>query len=257
MRPFADGDNFSLKEEIRSYWSGRAATFDCGVGHGIRSQREMRAWRDFLRQGLGAEPFDVLDLACGTGEITRALLGLGHRVTGIDFAEPMVAEARKKHGAAARIYLADAERLLEPDARFDALVTRHLVWTLIDPEAAFREWLRVLRPGGRLLIVDGDCVNRTFLQNLAMALSARLRKFAKAANNAADREIFNSLLSRVYFRDGLTATRLTAMLRAAGFASVAPLDCRPILRAELANARLHEALRLCAETRFALCARKA
>lgn len=256
MPTIADGGNFSLKEEIRSYWSGRAASFDAAFGHGIHSQREMSAWRALLRQGLGEHSLDVLDLACGTGEITRALLGLGHRVTGIDFAEPMVDLARKKHGAAARIYPSDAEHLLEPDASFDALVTRHLVWTLTDPEAAFVEWRRVLRPGGSLLIVDGDWVNRTFSQNVIMAFSARLQKLAKAENHTPDREVYASILSRLFFRDGLTARRLVEMLRAAGFATVEPLDYRPILRAQQVGARLHDALRLGAATRFVLLARK-
>ena len=40
-----------------------------------------------------------------------------------------------------------------------SIVNRHLVWTLVDPKAAFAEWLRVLKPGGTLLIIDGDFVN--------------------------------------------------------------------------------------------------
>lgn len=79
-----DGANWSLKEEVREHWSLRAATFDAQHGHRIAS---------------------------GTGEVTRALRAAGHRVTGVDFAEPMVARARAKHGSAAEILLADLERI--------------------------------------------------------------------------------------------------------------------------------------------------
>ena len=144
-------DNFTLKEEIRAYWSARAESFDLSFGHAIKSDRELKAFQRLIGDSFGPEPLDVLDLACGTGEITRALLSLNHRVTALDFSEAMLERARAKHGKAARFRLGDAERLLDEDASYDAAITRHLVWTLTDPEAALSEWFRVLRPGGRLL----------------------------------------------------------------------------------------------------------
>lgn len=74
-------------------------------------------------------------------------------MTGLDFCEPMLAKARAKHAGKPRLRFvhADAGRTMEPDARYDAVVCRHLVWTLTDPPAAFADWVRILRPGGRLL----------------------------------------------------------------------------------------------------------
>jgi ubiquinone/menaquinone biosynthesis C-methylase UbiE len=250
------GSNYTLKEEIRAYWSGRAASFDSQVGHAIKSDAELAAFQRLLRESFGPAPLEVLDLACGTGEITRALLSLGHEVTGIDFSDEMLARARAKHGDKARILAGDAERLLDEDESYDALVTRHLVWTLTDPEAAFAEWFRVLRPGGKLLVIDGDWINRTWLQGLLNRVGTYLRERAGAAPHGADREAFESITKRFFFRDGLSAERLGAMLRAAGFARIEAADYRQVVRAQQRHAALHDALRLGSSTRFAVLATK-
>lgn len=198
----------------------------------------------------------MLDLACGTGEITRALLSLGHKVTAIDFSEEMLARARAKHGDRARILAGDAERLFDDNETYDALVTRHLVWTLTEPEAAFAEWFRVLRPGGKLLVIDGDWINRSWLQGLLNRAATFLRERAGAAPQAADREAFDSITSRFFFREGLSAERLSGMLRKAGFARVEPADYAQVVKAQQRHAALHDALRLASSTRFALLATK-
>jgi len=251
------GDNYSLKEEIRAYWSSRAASFDQQVGHAIKSDAELAAFQSLLRQSFGTEPLEVLDLACGTGEITRGLLSLRHKVTAIDFSEDMLARARAKHGDRARILPGDAEHLLDGDESYDALVTRHLVWTLTDPEAAFAEWFRVLRPGGRLLVIDGDWINRSWSQRLIERAATFLRERSGVAAHATDREAFDSITKRFFFRDGLSHERLGAMLRQAGFARIEPADYRQVVRAQQRGAALHDALRLVSATRFALVATKA
>ncbi|WP_332684342.1 class I SAM-dependent methyltransferase [Bosea sp. (in: a-proteobacteria)] len=252
------GANYSLKEEIRAYWSSRAASFDQQVGHAIKSDAELAAFQALLRQAFGPAPREVLDLACGTGEITRGLLSLGHKVTAIDFSEDMLARARAKHGDKARILPGDAERLLDEDESYDALVTRHLVWTLTDPEGAFAEWFRVLRPGGKLLVIDGDWINRSWFQNLLNRSATWLRERSGGGGvHTTDREAFDSISKRFFFRDGLSYERLGAMLRQAGFARIEPADYRQVVRAQQRGAKLHDALRLVSSTRFALVATKA
>jgi len=71
----------------------------------------------------------------------------------------MTARARAKaaaRGVAVRFEEADAERLPFASASFDLVISRHLLWTLPHPEAAIDEWIRVLRPRGRLIVVDGQ-----------------------------------------------------------------------------------------------------
>ena len=72
--PNFDLPNFDLKEEIRDYWSKRSETFDLAFGHRIAPGPEADAWQKPIRDALGPELKRVLELACGTGEVTRRAL---------------------------------------------------------------------------------------------------------------------------------------------------------------------------------------
>jgi ubiquinone/menaquinone biosynthesis C-methylase UbiE len=148
-----------VKQQVAAHWDRRAPTFDEDFGHSIRTPGERAAWDRILDLVAGRGALECLDVGCGTGFLCFELAARGHHVTGIDFAPAMLAEARRK-AAERRIALhfeaADAEQLPFPAARFDLVISRHVLWTLPHPEAAIDEWLRVLRPGGRLAIVDGQ-----------------------------------------------------------------------------------------------------
>jgi ubiquinone/menaquinone biosynthesis C-methylase UbiE len=143
--------NFTLKDEIRSHWSGRAAMFDLSASHRIEDRYSMPEWQRLVRSAFDLGPQEtlvgqkILDIACGTGEISRVLTGLGGDVTAVDFSENMLALAQVKlEGQSWTGLLVDAEALHPlSDASFDFAVTRHLAWTLTDPIAAYREWRRV------------------------------------------------------------------------------------------------------------------
>ncbi|UFZ02646.1 methyltransferase domain-containing protein [Bradyrhizobium ontarionense] len=217
--------NYTLKDEIRSYWSARAETFDNSPGHGIRSIGERDAWARLLRGHFeGSDVSEVLELASGTGEMTAVLLSMGLAVTAIDLCEPMIAKAAAKHVKAHKrvsFHLGDAENTMMPDQRFDAVVSRHLVWTLPDPDAAFADWLRVLRPGGRVVIVDGDWVTAPKRPSawIARRIVGWLDKL-DGTKPQSDEDTHQRFLSQVYFRDGLRRDRLCAMLTKAGFENI-------------------------------------
>jgi ubiquinone/menaquinone biosynthesis C-methylase UbiE len=149
-----------VKQQVAAHWNRRAAHFDEDFGHSIGSPAERAAWDrvlDLLLPKRGA--LDALDIGCGTGFLSLELAARGHRVTGVDFAPAMLALARQKaaeRGAAIRFEEADAEQLPFAAASFDLAISRHLLWTLPHPEAAIDEWIRILRPGGRLVVVDGQ-----------------------------------------------------------------------------------------------------
>lgn len=247
--------NYDLKEEIRDYWSGRATGFDSSPGHRI-DDADMAAWQGLITAGLGPlEGRQVLDLACGTGEVSRALVGLGASVTGIDFSEVMMGRAHAKlRGLPWQGRLADAETLAGlPEAQFDGAVTRHLVWTLTDPMAAFAAWFKVMKPGARLLVIDGDWVREGLRGKVLRRVAALLGGKPPAS---ADGAVHGNILARVPYGSGLTRRRLTADLLRAGFDDPRSHGVSAIYLRGLHGASIAERLRLLAPTRFALSVRR-
>ncbi|MER6447284.1 class I SAM-dependent methyltransferase [Streptomyces venezuelae] len=143
---------------ITEYWNAAAAAFDDEPDHGLRQEPTRAAWARLLRSWLPAGPADVLDAGCGTGSLSLLLAEAGHRVTGVDLAPRMVERAEAKlaqAGLAGRFLVGDAADPPTGQERYDALLCRHLLWTLPDPGAALRAWVARLRPGGRLVLVEG------------------------------------------------------------------------------------------------------
>ncbi|MGO4386801.1 class I SAM-dependent methyltransferase [Microvirga sp. 2YAF29] len=255
--------NWSLKDDIREYWGRRSETFDLSPGHEIFNDQERAGWHALFRRHLGeGEGRPVLDLASGTGVISHLLHDLGFQVTGLDFSDAMLARARAKAGqrkAAIHFIAGDAEQTLEADATYDAVVTRHLVWTLVNPTDAFAEWFRVLKPGGTLLIVDADTgAPRTLKAHVLRSAARLLAKLTPALPRPGmDMETHNRILKQVYFSDGARADRIADLLRAAGFQDVTiDRDLSTIHRGQWRNMPLRQQLERASQDRYAIRARK-
>jgi len=137
-------------------WDAEAPTFDEMPDHGLRDPEVRRAWADRLRGWLPAAAADVLDLGCGTGSLSLLAAEQGHRVTGVDLSPAMVDLARAKlAGRDAAFLIGDAAAPPVGEQRYDVVLVRHVLWALPDPARVLRHWRGLLRPGGRLVLVEG------------------------------------------------------------------------------------------------------
>jgi SAM-dependent methyltransferase len=109
-----------------------------------------------LRDWLPGRAGDVLDVGCGTGSLSLIASERGHRVTGVDLSPRMIDLARAKPAGRDAVFLVgDAVAPPVDEQRFDVLLGRHVLWALPDPERVLRHWRGLLRPEGRLVLVEG------------------------------------------------------------------------------------------------------
>lgn len=134
------------------------ATMDTTAGW--EATRRLRSWeRDQLGLSRGQR---LLDVGCGLGEAALALaddLGVDGEVVGVDVSAQMLRVARSKAGAVrcrVRFTVGDACSLAEPDESFDVVRSERTLQWLADPTAAIAEMARVVRPGGRVSLIDTD-----------------------------------------------------------------------------------------------------
>ena len=120
------------------------------------------AWEALLTELLAEAPGrKVMDAGCGTGFLALLLARCGWQVTAVDSSAEMIQQGRlaaSEMGLAERIVfqVSDAQAGAQTDCTFDAIVSRHASWLFPEPAAAYREWTRLLRPGGILLNMDAN-----------------------------------------------------------------------------------------------------
>ena len=122
-----------------------------------------------VEQQLFPASGSILDVGCGTGQVSLSLAAKGYEVTGIDISAPMIALARSKLHPAwrARYLVGDARCIDAADKSFDAAVVSKLLQHVQDWRQVCRELVRVVRPGGLIVQINergafGNAVRRTF-----------------------------------------------------------------------------------------------
>jgi len=146
-----------LQARINEFWSWRGNSGQPG-DLAIRNQDELRTWMGVLQPLLPPAPADVVDLGTGQGFVALVMAALGHRVRGFDLAEGQLARAREFAATSTNpplFELGDAAAPPLGTASVDVLASRDVLWTLLDPAKAFRNWFSIIRPGGRLLVFHG------------------------------------------------------------------------------------------------------
>ncbi|MEA2604661.1 MAG: hypothetical protein QOF89_5653 [Acidobacteriota bacterium] len=234
----------SLKKTIAGYWDGRSGGFE--RMQGIRNRQQKEAWTGFLVRTLGKTlepPKAVLDVGTGTGFLALLLAEMGHRVKALDLSPGMVEQARRnaaERGLTAEFAVADGESLPEPDAAYDVLVNRNVLWTLPRPDQALADWKRVLKPGGLLLVIDGDWFDNPFSYRAKRFLGHTLVAVTRFRNLWAEerklRQGYDGGFGQALPLKGPGNRRkFPSLLSAAGFTGVEVLEMPEVDRAEKAG----------------------
>ena len=160
----------NLLEEIQYYWNHRYK------GYSKVNQKELdgiqrERWKEQFKRLLPEnQNLKVLDIGTGPGFFTIILEELGYsNITGVDYSYKMLEVAREniqtygKENSSIQLMQMDAQNLEFQPESFDIIVSRNLTWNLQNPQQAYSEWLRVLKPKGVLFIFDANWY--AFLQN--------------------------------------------------------------------------------------------
>lgn len=167
----------NIKDKVENYWTKRAESFFELRHDEIESYKSSR-WLEEIKELLPKkEKLNILDLGCGTGFFEVILGREGHKVTGVDLTEEMIAKANdmiRIYGlqeSQVKAVVGDAEKLDFLDESFDVVITRNLTWTLPHPIEAYKEWYRLLKKGGVLINFDAEYAkgahNLTSPENIA------------------------------------------------------------------------------------------
>jgi ubiquinone/menaquinone biosynthesis C-methylase UbiE len=236
--PLTDSE---VKSAIRSRWDVSSQKYDTHYGHGIKTSREREAWKRILREALPGNCLNILDVGCGTGEISLVLAEMGHNILGVDISEKMLARAQAKAKASklnAEFSIGDAESLNFDDGRFDAVVSRHLLWTLPHPDRAMNECKRVLKNNGTIIVIDGMWRDGS-LEGRARRLASELGVFLLERQNPWKAWYPSELNSALPHRFGLSSEEARKYFEASSLCDVTLSDLNEIREIQKTGMPLH------------------
>ncbi len=172
------------KKIIAGYWDLRSRSYSKGVTDSRVEEKE--TWKRCLAPFItDIGLLKALDVGSGTGFLSSLLDDMGFDVTGLDLSRGMLVQAREvllQKRQYPDLFQGDAEALPFRSSCFDIVASRHLLWTLPDPGKALAEWVRVLRPGGRILVIDGNWFDPAVSKRLGRELSGLLANFSQSRN---------------------------------------------------------------------------
>jgi len=148
-----------LEDRIEKYWDNRSVGYSASVTNAMHSFKK-NAWQSLIKSfAPGGKAVKALDVGTGPGFFAIIMAELGYEVTAVDVSDEMLLEARKNTahaGFKVSLMKSDVQKINQPGENFDLIVSRNLVWTLTNPLAAYKEWHRLLKPEGRVLVFDAN-----------------------------------------------------------------------------------------------------
>ena len=147
------------QEKLAQRWTRSSAGYSSIIQDELASFR-VKAWLDVVEaQVPKGKELKILDVGTGPGFFAIILSKAGYETIGIDCSPGMIQQAKanaQREKASAKFKVMDSHSMDFPDNTFDLILSRNVTWTLHNPIKAYKEWQRVLKPGGRLLIFDAN-----------------------------------------------------------------------------------------------------
>ena len=145
-------------EDTRTFWDEQAATFDNEPDHGLTDADTRQAWETLLDGLLQDSRDPVVDLGCGTGSVSALLAQRGHQVFGVDVSPRMIEVAENKArraGLDIEYSVGDVQTLAVPATTYGAVLSRHLLWAVSNPEDVVARWSAPLPAHGSFIAIEG------------------------------------------------------------------------------------------------------
>jgi ubiquinone/menaquinone biosynthesis C-methylase UbiE len=203
-----------LHERLRQFWDDDAEIYDRSPTHAGTEPVEAAVWRAALVRHLPPPPASILDAGAGTGAMSLLLAEMGYQVMALDLSRSMLARAIEK--AAARNLDVDtwvAPATQPPPGPFDAVVERHLLWTLPDPIQALRAW-RSVAP--RLVSYEGIFGSTSLAFRARRRAAGTLKRLLRVEHDH-HAEYEADLLAALPLAGGMQPAALIGMLGEAGW----------------------------------------
>lgn len=178
------------KMRIKNYWTQRSHSFAELRVKELNSVMADRWLREIAKHIPAGGQLRILDIGTGPGFFAILLAQEGYQVTAVDCTAEMLAEAQANAGALAASITwkqMDAQNLKFADESFDLVLSRNLTWVLEEPETAYAEWYRVLKPNGIMLNFDANWYR--YLYDEEMRKGYEADRAATEANEVRDEYI--------------------------------------------------------------------
>jgi demethylmenaquinone methyltransferase/2-methoxy-6-polyprenyl-1,4-benzoquinol methylase len=202
-------------DEVSAMFDGVARRYD--LLNDLLSLGRTKAWRKVATAIIAPKPgMRILDIAAGTGSSSRPLADAGAEVISLDFSKGMLDAGRKRHPDLTFVQ-GDALALTFKENEFDVTTISFGLRNTSDPSKALQESLRVLKSGGRMVVVEfSQPTNRIFRTIYLRYLMRALPTVARKVSSNPD--------AYVYLAESILAwpnqNGLADLMRAAGFGSV-------------------------------------
>ncbi|MDZ5725462.1 MULTISPECIES: class I SAM-dependent methyltransferase [unclassified Acetobacterium] len=151
----------NILEKVENYWDKRSEGYS-EVNVAELNSYKMDVWKELINRHKPAvigRKLRVLDIGTGPGFFAITMASCGYDVTAVDYTDAMLHKAKRNaqnYRNQIKFMQMDAHQLNFEDSCFDLIITRNLTWNLERPDDAYREWHRVLAPGGKMLNFDAN-----------------------------------------------------------------------------------------------------